>query len=495
MLKGTLNNTGPFRWWIHEALLDNKPMDRFVTELVMMRGSAQYGGPAGFGLATQNDLPMAAKAQILSSAFLAMEMKCARCHDAPNHQFNQGDLFSIAAMLQRKDLKVPATSLTQGLSDSSHVTVSLKAGESIKPHWPLGDAPSEPLPGVLRNQDDSREQLAATITDPRNERFAQVIVNRLWKEFIGVGIVEPVDDWESSTPSHQELLNWLAHQFITNGYDAKHVARLILNSRIYQGTPTATSSRIGKSSERLFEGPARRRLSAEQLVDSLYQVAGKSFDVEMLTMDPEGRQNANDQGNFGIPQRAWEFAALSNERDRPALAKPHAQVITDLLTTFGWRESRAEPHTTRDHDANVLQPALLANGTAGSRITRLSDDSALTALALRRQSVDDLVRAVFLRVLAREPNAAEKQTFVKLLAKGFEQRLTNAKPLPRPGKITKAVSWANHLNPEATEVMLAIEKEVKAGDQPTSQLATDWRERMEDMLWALLLSPEFVHVP
>jgi hypothetical protein len=56
MLKGTLNNTGPFRWWLHEALLDNLPMDRFVTELVSMEGSAQYGGPAGFGLATQNDL-------------------------------------------------------------------------------------------------------------------------------------------------------------------------------------------------------------------------------------------------------------------------------------------------------------------------------------------------------------------------------------------------------------------------------------------------------
>lgn len=495
MLKGTLNNTGPFRWWIHEALRDNKPMDRFVTELVMMRGSAQYGGPAGFGLATQNDLPMAAKAQILSSAFLAMEMKCARCHDAPNHPFNQGDLFSIAAMLQRADLKVPATSLTQGLSENSHVTVSLKAGELISPHWPLGDVPTEPLPGVLRSKDDSRERLAATLTDPRNERFAQVIVNRLWKEFIGVGIVEPVDDWESSAPSHKELLKWLGNELVTHNYDVKHIARLILNSRLYQGTPTVASSQIGKSNERLFEGPARRRLTAEQLVDSLYQVVGKPFDVEMLTQDPEARQNANDHGNMGIPQRAWEFAALSNERDRPALAKPRAQVITDLLTTFGWRESRAEPHSTRDHDANVLQPALLANGTASSRLTRLSDDSAFTTLALEDQSVEDLVRAVFARVLSREPNDMEKRTFVSLLSKGYKQRRTNAKPLPRQSAITKAVSWANHLNPEATEVMLAMEKEVKAGDRPTPQLTNDWRERMEDMLWALLLSPEYIYIP
>ncbi len=114
MLKATLANSGPFRYWIYESLYDNKPMDRFVTELIAMQGSALYGGTSGFGVSSQNDLPMAAKAQIVSSAFLGMEMKCARCHDAPYHPFNQEDLFNIAAMLQRAPLKVPGTSLTAG---------------------------------------------------------------------------------------------------------------------------------------------------------------------------------------------------------------------------------------------------------------------------------------------------------------------------------------------------------------------------------------------
>src|SRR6185369_14006664 len=78
ILKPTLNNTGPFRWWLHEAFLDNWPIDRFVTELVLMDGSRMYGGPAGFGMATQNDAPMAAKAQILARAFLGVELACAR---------------------------------------------------------------------------------------------------------------------------------------------------------------------------------------------------------------------------------------------------------------------------------------------------------------------------------------------------------------------------------------------------------------------------------
>ena len=58
-----------------------------------------------------------------------------------------------------------------------------------------------------------REQLAALITSPQNERFAQVIVNRIWKQLMGRGFVEPVDDWEASKPTHPELLDWLAREF------------------------------------------------------------------------------------------------------------------------------------------------------------------------------------------------------------------------------------------------------------------------------------------
>ncbi|MGE9267194.1 MAG: DUF1549 domain-containing protein, partial [Verrucomicrobiales bacterium] len=101
ILNPTLNNTGPFRWWIHEALLDDKPMDLFATELLRMRGSERFGGPAGFATATQNDVPMAAKGMIVSAAFLGVEMKCARCHDSPTRSSLQKDLFALGAMMQR----------------------------------------------------------------------------------------------------------------------------------------------------------------------------------------------------------------------------------------------------------------------------------------------------------------------------------------------------------------------------------------------------------
>ncbi|WP_256200212.1 DUF1549 domain-containing protein [Verrucomicrobium spinosum] len=110
LLNPTLNNTGPFRWWIYESLLDDKPMDLFVTELIRMEGSRLFGGPAGFGMASQNDVPMAQKAMIVSSAFLGVEMKCARCHDSPANLTKQQDLFELAAMMGRKPIKLPETS-------------------------------------------------------------------------------------------------------------------------------------------------------------------------------------------------------------------------------------------------------------------------------------------------------------------------------------------------------------------------------------------------
>jgi hypothetical protein len=96
---------------------------------------------------------------------------------------------------------------------------------------------------ALRDKADARERLAATITAPQNERFAQVVVNRLWKKLIGHGFVDPVDDWEASQPSHPELLEWLGEELVASGYDFKHIARLIMNSQAYQRKNATTETR------------------------------------------------------------------------------------------------------------------------------------------------------------------------------------------------------------------------------------------------------------
>lgn len=500
LVNPTLNNTGPFRWWIHESFLDNKPFDRFVTELIMMQGSAYYGGPAGFGMATQNDVPMAAKAHIVGQAFLAVQMKCARCHDAPYHDLKQSDLFSMAAMLNRGPQAVPATSTIPGgpaATESLLVEVTLKPGTKVAPQWTFDEIVQPVFPdGVLRMKDDSREQLAALITLPGNQRFAQVIVNRLWKRYLGHGLVEPVDDWEHATVREGGLLDYLAREFAGNGYDLKHVARLILNSYAYQRAARSTEI-LREERPYRFASPLVRRMTAEQLVDSLFVACGKPFDSDPMCIDIDGARQYSQSLNLSDPTRAWQFTSLANERDRPSLALPFAQPFVTTLEAFGWRGSRQDPISQRDNEPTALQPAILANGLLARRIWRLSDDNAFTELALRKQPVEELVHAVYQRLLCREPSASELATFVELLQPGYEQRVVQdpPPPAPRPRLRRNMVSWSNHLDPEANIIKVELQEAVRRGDPPTNRLETTWRERMEDGIWTLTNSPEFVFLP
>jgi hypothetical protein len=87
--------------------------------------------------------------------------------------------------------------------------------------------------------------------------------------------------------------------------------------------------------------------------------------------------------------------------------------------------------------------------------------------------------------------------FTVLLSEGYSDRirtlsLSKAEPKTRS---RNAVSWSNHLSAEATRIKMEIERQVRLGDPPSERLQTDWRERMEDFIWALLNSPEFTFLP
>ncbi len=492
ILKPKLNNTGPFRFWIHESLQDNKPMDRFVTELVMMEGSSYYGGPAGFGVATQNDVPMAAKAQVLGQAFLGMQMKCARCHDAPFHNFNQKDLFSIAAMLQRAPLKVPKTSsvpMVEGVR-KPRVEVTLKPGTKVAAAWPFK---SKKLTAPIHA--DTRAQLATFITGNQSDRFAKVIVNRVWQRYLGWGLVEPAGDWEKAKPSHPALLEWLANEFVRSGFDLQQLARFIMNSHVYQRQIDIGFTTAGEPDTRIFAGPARRRMSAEQLIDSLYAVAGKRMGVEMLTLDVNGRGAIDVFLNLGHPRRAWEFTSLSNERDRPSLALPKAQSVVDILSTFGWRDARQDAITQRDHEPNALQPAIMANGIVGRRITQLSDDSAFTELALREIDTQELLEQLYLRILSRPPNPKERAMMHDHICQTFAFRVLKGAKKNEAREQVLDVSWNNHLSSDSNRIKVELERLALEGDPPTKRLRGEWRKQMEDVIYALVNSPEFIFIP
>lgn len=504
LLNQSQGSTGPFRFFLHDSFLDNKPLDRMITELLLMGGGQHEGGAAGFAMAAENDAPMAAKAHVLSAAFLGVDMQCARCHDAPYHSTTQKDLFSLAAMLQRKTTTVPASSRVPAAFFESIqartplIEVTLKPDEPVAPEWPFGDSLALPdddrIAALTRNPDDSRERLAALITAPHNRRFAQVITNRVWARLLGRGLVEPLHDWEGRQSVNPPLLRWLGVQFVGSGYDLRQLFRLIMTSDVYQRLPFTGDRNLG---EQYFPGPLRRRMSAEQIVDTLHQSLGVPMSVEPMTFVHDGRRALSNRQMLGQPDRAWMLASLNNERDRPSLSLPKARAVADVLQAFGWNGSRQMPVSRREMDPNLLQPGILANGVLTATLTRASAGSTLAQLAVEARSADDLLRQLFLRILTRLPSSEETDHFLPVLQTGFDLRILPADEQQRVQKLPPLplVTWFNHQRHDANAIQRQMEQRVQDGPPADPRLRPEWREVYEDLAWSLINHSEFVWIP
>ncbi|MCB1065260.1 MAG: hypothetical protein KDN20_20375, partial [Verrucomicrobiae bacterium] len=149
-------------------------------------------------------------------------------------------------------------------------------------------------------------------------------------------------------------------------------------------------------------------------------------------------------------------------------------------------------------DPNVRQPAVVANGSLGGWVTTMSEHGAMTQLAKTEDlSLDELIEAVFLRLLTRQPTDEERVVYAELLSEGYAERVIPEAQRPPVVKLPPLnhVSWSNHLSADANRIKIEMEKRAREGDPPTVALRADWRERMEDMLWAVMNSPEFVYIP
>jgi len=281
-----------------------------------------------------------------------------------------------------------------------------------------------------------------------------------------------------------------------NGYDMKHVARLIFQSHTYQ----RQSIDITESGLQGFAGPVRRQMSAEQLIDSLFVASGRPFDAGPMNVDIDGARNYSNSLNLGTPKRAWQFASLSNERDRPSLSLPFAQPFTSTMQAFGWTGSRQNPINHRRSSPNVMQPAMMNNGIVVRDNSRLDMVSDFTMLARQAETVENLIAITYQRILSRQPTESERRLFRELLDEGFDDRLVPLSPeeaeqirwsrrLPR-----NMVSWSNHLAARATEIKIELRQAVQQGAILSPHLERQWRERMEDFVWVLFNSPEFLYI-
>ena len=210
-----------------------------------------------------------------SRYFLGVRLNCAQCHDHPFVSWKRTDYWGMAAFFAQIQTPGRAKAVyVAGVRDDPKVTMKVMAGSDMIEGFQLHEPTF--LGGKSLDEEDStphRVALAKWMTSPDNPYFARAAVNRLWWQFFGRGIVNPVDDMHSANaPSHPELLDQLIREFVASGFDIKFLCRAILNSDAYGRT-----SRPGEHADQegaLFARMSMKVLTAEQLYDSLVQVVG-----------------------------------------------------------------------------------------------------------------------------------------------------------------------------------------------------------------------------
>ncbi len=144
-------------------------------------------------------------------------------------------------------------------------------GEKVAPGTPAS------LPPLPAGAPPNRLALARWLIEPQHPLTARVAVNRFWKEIMGTGIVKTAGDFgaQGEWPSHPELLDWLATEFTSRGWDVKHIARLIVSSGAYRQSARVTPELLERDPEnRLYARGPRFRLSAEEIRDTAISLSG-----------------------------------------------------------------------------------------------------------------------------------------------------------------------------------------------------------------------------
>lgn len=334
-IKSRLRNvTGePYIDFVKNSIHENKPYDQFVRELVTANGAYAERGNGAVGYYLRDfGMPEDNMSNTIR-VFLGTRLECAQCHDHPFDVWTQKDYFEMVAFtggilmrvdppfenanelrqMQRKGNLPEETRrrLQQMLRPLSYGIQGTGTGLARLPK-DYKESDGEPnqivaaktmfekkelvvpeIPKInssnnrRRNRDtgsirgakeiNSREAYAQWMTSPDNPRFSTVIANRMWKRAMGVGLIEPVDIITNETvPSNPELMNYLTEQMVEMNYDLKQFLRAVYNSQTYQRVACVSDDE--EITKYTFRGPLLRRLSGEQLWDSLMTLAVDKID-------------------------------------------------------------------------------------------------------------------------------------------------------------------------------------------------------------------------
>jgi hypothetical protein len=437
-------NVRAFHAWVRDQLVANRPWNQFAKELITASGDASAHPEIGYFIYTIGEKTNVAESEVgesVAMSFLGTRIGCAKCHNHPLEKFTQDDYYRFAAFfakvsMKRVDFEKGVTTLAlaapeekdvrrqiadaekqladakkqaEGKSDKALKDAEKKVAEAQRKldeqNKRLADLMAKPptafQPRTKRQMaampldrsepkfepgHDPRETLAAWITDPSNEAFSGNMVNRIWRHFMGVGLVEQVDDLRSSNPpSNPALWKALNKEFVAQGFDLKSLMRAIMSSRAYQ---TSSETVAGNEKDmRFYSHYYAKRLPAEVLSDAISAATGVPDNFP----------------GYPVGVRAVQL--------------PDPGVNSYFLSTFGRSERVTACACEKSSDVTLPQLLYLTNGDEVKNKVRSADGRLAQIL---KKSSDDAkaIDDVFLTTLGRRATPGDVKAVKDALASG-----------------------------------------------------------------------------
>jgi hypothetical protein len=343
----------------------------------------------------QKDLPKSLAGK-LSRAFLGIQIQCAQCHDHPFDKWTQEEFYGMASFFTelrvRRDPK-DTTNRSYHVEDAARGPIARRLG--VGTDLSIPDSKSGPIkPSFILNKKGTetgvsrRESFAKLMTEPDNLQFAKMAVNRYWAHFFGTGIVNPVDDFnEKNKPSHPELLEDLAKDFIAHKYDLHWLIQALAGSEAYQLTSRAPGKDRDPAMEKGFALQRVRALAPEQIARSVVEAArldegpmGKAGFGRVRGKDAKGKGGAGDTQGLRLIQMVSQFRTTFDD-DEGSESVDFAGTIPSALL--------------------MMNSPSIGVGTTANRLSGFGE------FLEKVKSPEERVRGIFLTVLSRVPTSAE----------------------------------------------------------------------------------------
>ena len=360
--------------WLYESLTKNKSYDSIVHQLISP-SEASAGFIKGIqwrGTINASQRVEMQAAQNVAQVFLGLNLKCASCHNSFISDWKLEDAYGFANIFSEEPLEIYRCDQPTGKIASNNLLF-------------------KPL-GKLKETTDRSERLkdlAGLLVQEKNGRLARTFINRLWAQFMGRGLIEPLD-FMDNLPWDQDLLDWLAFDFVRNNYDIKDVMYQILSSEIYQQPSVAYEEpeRL-VAKEYVFQGMVRRRLSAEQFADAISQAFYPVYT----------------DSNF-VKKHFPQINELKTSFVRSSMVK------NDIFLTALGRPNRENVGAIRNSQSNLIQALEVTNGQVLNTRLQLGSEKWLSANLKKEKLTDSL----FMNFLGRLPTVRERKATQSLLA-------------------------------------------------------------------------------